>query len=161
MRECARRVARLVVVGSAAALVAACTSGPPTTGELKTLDAVCDRSLEGKRVAVEGYLLLPDRFLEARGGSPSAPLIIRGSSQPGGTEIFVWMPYGDGPNSMGTVGSRYTQEDLKLRTTDGKLVGYRDKLRISGTLVFPGQNPVTTTNATIACGLNTPLLESI
>jgi hypothetical protein len=148
--------ARLVWVLLLGALVAGC-GGPPTPGELKTLDTVCDRAKDGKRVAVEGYLALPDSFKDDK---VSAPLLIRAAPQPGGAEIFVWVPYGDGPNTLDKVPDKYSQTDLKVRTKDRAPVGYQDKVRVSGTLVFPAVNPVAATNASVKCGFNTPLVES-
>ena len=153
MKYVRTRVA-LSVVG--AALVAGCSGGPPAPGELKTLDTVCDRANDGKRVAVEGHLSLPESFSERR-GSESAPLVIRAAPQPGGPLIFVWMPYGEGPNSMDRVAAQYRHEDLKVRTNDGATVSVQDKVRISGTVVFPSQSPMPGAR----CGFNTPLVEKL
>jgi hypothetical protein len=46
-------------------LLTGCASEPPTAGELTAFDAVCDHANDGKRVTVEGYLILPDEFTES------------------------------------------------------------------------------------------------
>lgn len=153
MRQLGSRVSGVIITGS---LVAGCgMGGPPTPGELKTLASVCDKANDGKRLAVEGYLALLESFSE-RSSSESAPLLIRATQQPGPNDIFVWMPYGTGPNSMDKLPARYSSDDLKVRTKDGVVVGSRDKVRISGTVTFPSQSPVPAAK----CGFNTPLVES-
>jgi hypothetical protein len=154
--------ARLALTIVAAGLLAGC-GGPPTPGEPKTLANVCDRANDGKRVAVEGYLSLPSSFSESS-GSASAPVIIRGDVQPAGDLIFVWVAYGSEANAMDKVGARYSQDDLKVRTKDGAIVGYQDKVRVSGTVTFPSRRPYSLDTPGVRlldCGLNTPLIERV
>jgi hypothetical protein len=140
----------------AAALMVGCGGeGPPTPGELKTLATVCDKANDGKRMAVEGHLSLLDSFSE-RSSSQSAPLLIRATPQDTADQIFVWMPYGTGPNSMDKLPAQYSAADLKVRTKDGATVGAQNRVRISGTVVFPSQSPVPAAK----CGFNAPLVES-
>jgi hypothetical protein len=46
----------------AAAALVACSAGPPTVGESRDFGSVCDKANDGHRVAVEGYLRLPDQI---------------------------------------------------------------------------------------------------
>jgi hypothetical protein len=59
-------IRKLLIAGLAlSAALAGCASEPPTAGELLAFEAVCDKANDGKRVAVEGYLLLPDEFTDS------------------------------------------------------------------------------------------------
>jgi hypothetical protein len=42
--------------------LAACGEAAPTVGEAKEFTTACDKANDGKRVAVEGYLRLPQSF---------------------------------------------------------------------------------------------------
>ena len=152
----------IVAVLLAAAFVTGCDE-KPTAGAPKTLADVCDRANDGKRVALEGYLSLPSSFTEGA-SSESAPVVIRGDLPEAGDVTFVWVPYGSGPNSMEKVPDTYSQKDLKVYVTDGGAVGYKDHVRVSGTVAFPSRRPyeVSTQNGRLLdCGLNNPLIERV
>jgi len=160
-RDAAPRLPMAVALLSMA-LIAACDE-KPTVGAPVTLTNVCDRSNDGKRVAVEGYLSLPSSFTEGL-TSESAPVVIRGGIPESGDVTFVWIGYGSGPNSMEKVPDTYSQRDLKVYTMDGAAVGYRDKVRVSGTVAFPSRRPYevdTSDGRLLDCGLNTPLIERV
>jgi len=152
----------LVVALFGSVLMTACDE-TPTVGAAKTLATICDRANDGKRVAVEGYLSLPESFSEGV-TSASAPVVIRGGIPESGDVTFVWIGYGSGPNSMEKVPDTYSQRDLKVYAADGSAVGFRDKVRVSGTVAFPSRRPydVTTQDGRLLdCGLNTPLIERV
>ena len=146
----------------AAVLLAGC-SGPPTVGAPMTLANVCERANDGKRVALEGYLSLPNSFTESS-GSLSAPVVIRGDLPLAGDVTFVWVAYGSVPNSMQKVGTKYGQEDLRVLAMDGGVVGYKDRVRVSGQVGFPSRRPYEVNSPggrLLDCGLNNPLIERL
>lgn len=150
-----------VALGSAF-LLSGCDEAP-TAGAPKTLANVCDRANDGKRVALDGYLSLPSSFTEGM-SSESAPIVIRGDVPESGDVTFAWVPYGSGPNSMDKVPDTYSQKDLKVYTKDGAAIGYRDHVRISGTVAFPSRRPYEVSSPggrLLDCGLNNPLIEKL
>ena len=95
---------RLLCAGLAAGLLAAC-QGPPTVGQPSTFENVCDKSADGKRVAIEGYLRLPETITvitNRRGGSSSEIVVVRlfQNGQYSGTPIGVNFDFGKDPNQM-------------------------------------------------------------
>jgi hypothetical protein len=146
----------------AVAFLAGCDEAP-TVGAPKTLSNVCERANDGKRVALEGYLALPSSFTEGI-SSESAPVVIRGGVPQSGDVTYVWIPYGSGPNSMQKVGDTYSQQDLKVFTKDGGAVGFRDQVRVSGTVAFPSRRPYEVNSPDgrlLDCGMNNPLIERL
>jgi hypothetical protein len=120
-----------------------------TVGEVKESGAVCDKANDGKRVAVEGYLRFPSSF---KGGG-SVVLRLYPSADPGGKPIGVQMPIGGQPNQMEMPPKKYSDRDLKVRLTDGQVVGADTKVRGSGTVYFP------TVDQDFTCALSEPLVE--
>src|SRR5262249_49190221 len=59
---------KLAAVILACLALGACSYGPPTPGELKDFDAVCDKANSGKRIAVVGYLRFPDKITGNQSG---------------------------------------------------------------------------------------------
>ena len=53
---------RIIDLSLAAVALMACSEGPPTAGEPREFATVCDKANDGHRVAVEGYLRLPDQI---------------------------------------------------------------------------------------------------
>ena len=49
----------------AVALLAGCGAEPPTAGQATPFAAVCARENDGRRVAVDGYLIFPDSFTDS------------------------------------------------------------------------------------------------
>ncbi|MBV9328780.1 MAG: hypothetical protein JO352_34145 [Chloroflexi bacterium] len=47
----------------------ACSEGPPTAGQPVDFSSVCDKANDGHRVAVDGYLRLPDQIEVFRSSS--------------------------------------------------------------------------------------------
>jgi hypothetical protein len=65
---------------------------------------------------------------------------------------------------MQKVGDTYSQQDLKVFTTDGAAVGFRDRVRISGTVAFPSRRPYEVDSPggrLLDCGMNNPLIERL
>jgi uncharacterized Zn finger protein len=119
------------------AILAACSSEPPTPGTLTTLDAACDKANEGKRIAVEGYLKLPDSFK----GDSSVLMRIKGTLNDNfpakiATSISSAKD-GKAPNTMNILPKSYSEDDLVVRASDGSVLKYDSKVRVSGKMYFP------------------------
>ncbi len=158
-------------------LLAGCNtkSEPPTVGQKVSFDRICDRSNDNKRIAVEGFLTLPEKVSSK--DKISVLLEIRSAkdvNKPG--RVGIWTPYGKlanqiapidtalrAPNStekaklkdLGKSKLSYTHADLKVTTSDGKSIGYLDRVRVSGKVGFPSKVSVS------PCVLNNPLIEKI
>ena len=157
---------RLACIGlSAAALVlAACSEGPPSVGQPRTFDAVCDKGNDGKRVAVEGYLRLPETITvekNRRTGSTTEIVVVRlfQSGAYAGTPIGVNFDFGTSPNNMDELPQpAYSDSDLKVHLTDGGTATYGQRVKISGTVYFPNQ-VLKSDSVDFDCGLDNPLVE--
>lgn len=130
-------------------LLVGCASEPPTAGESTAFDSVCDRANDGKRVAVEGYLILPDEFTE----SSSVVLRLYQELDADAARIGVTVQFGTEANQLEEVPTSYTDDDLKVHTADGQVIGYDTLVRVSGKVYFP------IVEQEFACGLENPLIE--
>lgn len=135
--------------------IACGSTAPPTRGELQPLETACDRANEGKRIAVEGYLTLPDQI------SGDFSVVLRIHSTPERTARATVSttvrvdPDRKAPNTIDNLGTRYSDADLTIRTADGQTLGYQDNVRVSGTVYFPSS----TAAVEFTCGLDNPLIE--
>ena len=158
------------------ALTGCFKSEPPTVGQEMPFNSVCDKSNDGKRIAFEGFLTLPDHISSK--DKVSLLLEVRPSKDlKSPMRIGVWTSYGkevnqltfvetsfrsNKPNEPGKISVNsssklsYTHQDLKVKTNEGKVVSYLDKVRVSGKVVFPSNPPIIS-----KCLLNNPLIESI
>jgi hypothetical protein len=153
-----------------------CSDKPetPTVGQQASFDRVCDKSNDGKRIAVEGFLKLPEKISSKE--KISLLLEIRPAKEMSPKKLGVWTRYGDKVNQLSFVQSSlgfgkpdkngklsynssrvntYTHQDLKVNTNDGKTVSYLDRVRVSGKVGFPSKS------SGYICVLNNPLFESI
>ncbi len=152
-------IRKLIILISLALLLNACGgSEPPTKGELKTLETACDKANDGKRIAVEGYLMLPEEFT----GDLSVMLRINSKPERGeqaivATGINIDKEGKKAPNTIDYLSSSYSDDDLKFRTADGQTLGYQDKVRVSGTMYIPSS----VATVEFKCGLSNPLIEKI
>ena len=123
---------------------------PPTAGEMKDFASVCDKANDGKRVAVIGFLRFPERFT----GTDSVVLRLYGGGDYTGAPIGVQTRMGSQANQVELAPKEYTDKDLKVHTSDGQVVGYGSKVKVSGKVYYPlvGQD--------FKCGLENPLIES-
>jgi hypothetical protein len=150
-------------------------SEPPTVGKKVSFDRTCDRSNDGKRIAVEGFLTLPETISSQ--DTISVLLEIRSVKDLNKTSrVGVWTIYGTAANQVAPVKtarrlpgstetakiqdwekakSSYTHADLKAIANDGKSIGYLDRVRVSGKVGFPSNVSVS------PCVLNNPLIEKI
>jgi hypothetical protein len=146
----------------AAVALVACSAGPPTQGEPRDFSSVCDPANDGHRVAVDGYLRLPDQiqvFKSSSGSVEEKIVVVRlfQSNAFEGTPIGVNIDFGSGPNTMADIPGEYifTDDDLQVHRADGQTASYGDRVKISGTVYFP----TTLADVEFNCGLSNPLIE--
>ena len=135
---------------ASAACGASAPPEPPTAGEAKEFPSVCDKSNEGKRVAVVGYPRFPEKFT----GAQSVVLRLYEGADYAGAPVGVQTPIGKQANQAELAPKQYTDKDLKVHTADGQVASYGTKVRVSGKVYFPlvGQD--------FKCSLENPLIES-
>ena len=143
---------KLIAISLLAFTIAACGSSekkPPTVGDAKAFDTVCDKANEGKRIAVEGYLRLPAEVNRKIG----PVLRLYPTSEFSGRPIGVSTEIGGKPNQIGFIPNEYTDKDLKVNIADGQVVGSGTKVKVSGDVYYPlvGQE--------FPCSLSNPLVE--
>jgi len=155
---------RIFWLAAATLIVAACSSGPPTPGDPRAFEAVCDKSDDGKRIAVEGYLRLPETIeviTNRRGGDSTQLLVVRlfQSQTFNGTPIGVNFDFGSSANTIDQLPTpQYTDKDLKVHLADGGTASYGQRVRISGAVYFP-VTALTNADVDFTCGLDNPLVE--
>jgi hypothetical protein len=156
------RTFTLLGLSLAAVALVACSEGPPTPGEPRDFSSVCDKANDGHRVAVEGYLRLPDQIqvYKSSSGSVDEKIVVVRLFESGkfqGTPIGVNIDFGTGPNTMADIPGEYifTDDDLQVHRADGQTAGYGDKVKISGTVYFP----TSVADVEFTCGLSNPLIE--
>lgn len=122
---------------------------PPTVGESKDFASVCDKTNDGKRVAVVGYLRFPEEVNRKIG------LVLRlyKTNDFSGSPIGVSSDIGSQPNQVEFMPKEYTDKDLKVHLANGQVAGFGTKVKVSGDVYFPlvGQ--------TFVCALSNPLVE--
>ena len=131
-------------------LLTACgEQGPPTAGEAREFDVVCDKANEGKRVAVDGYLRFPSSFTD----STSVVLRLYKAADFKSEPVGVQTTMGNQANQVEKPPLKFTSNDLKVHTADGQLARHGTKVRVSGKVYFPlvGQE--------FKCALENPLVE--
>ena len=141
-----------VAVSVMALLLVACGSTekkPPTVGEMKDFDTVCDKANDGKRVAVVGYLRFPEEVNRKVG------LVLRlyKTNDYGGKPVGVSSDIGNKPNQVEFMPKEYTDKDLKVHLMNGQVAGFGTKVKVSGDLYFPLVGQV------FQCSLSNPLVE--
>ncbi|MGH9901837.1 MAG: hypothetical protein ACRD68_08515 [Pyrinomonadaceae bacterium] len=144
--------ARIRIALSLSILALAACGGetkPPTVGETKDFATVCDKANEGKRIAVVGYLRLPEEV------KPKIGPVLRmyPTADFSGKPVGVSTTIGSQPNQVGLIPQRYTDKDLKVNMANGQVAGSGTKVKVSGDLYFPlvGQE--------FQCALSNPLVE--
>jgi hypothetical protein len=141
---------RLVVFILVVFTFAACgEKKAPTVGEAKAFETVCDKANDGKRIAVEGYLRLPEEVNRKTGP------VLRLYSTPdaSGKPIGVSTEIGSQPNQIGFIPKEYTDKDLKVNLANGQVAGFGTKIKVSGDVYYPLVGQV------FQCALSNPLIE--
>ena len=130
----------------------ACESGPPTRGVPVAFNSVCNKDNEGKRVMVEGYVNFPHSFKE---DEVSIMLRMRPALGLDETPLGVSAKLGNEVNNIELPPTRFNDSDLKLHLAGGKVAGYADKLKVSGTMYYPSS----IAHVEFKCGLSNTLYE--
>jgi len=130
----------------------ACESGPPTRGVPVALNSVCNKENEGKRVMVEGYVNFPHSFKE---DEVSIMLRMRPGIGLEETPLGVSAKLGNEANNIELPPTHFSNTDLKLHLADGKVAGFADKLKVSGTMYYPSS----IAHVEFKCGLSNTLYE--
>jgi hypothetical protein len=109
-----------IISGLIALSLAACSEEAPTVGEVKEFAAVCQEANKGKRIAVDGYLRLPDSF----SGDSSVVLRLYETAEFAGETIGVQTKIGPEANQMENVPTTYSDEDLRFIWPMGRWQGW-------------------------------------
>lgn len=144
-----RHIVFILLVVAALALVACGEQAPPTVGEVTAFDSVCTEANDGERVAVEGYLRLPDSF----SGDQSVILWLYETADFSGPYIGASTRIGEEANQMEMVPLEYSDEDLEVRLASGEVTEFGTKLKVSGSVYFP------LVDQEFDCGLQNLLIE--
>lgn len=144
-----RSLIALCLIALASASCGSSEQKPPTVGETVNFAAACDKANEGKRIAIDGFLRLPEELNRKSGPVLRLYPTTAFSDKP----IGVSTTTGDQPNQVAYLPKEYTDKDLKIKTSDGQVVPVGAKVRISGDMYFPvvGQD--------FQCALSNPLVE--
>ncbi len=129
--------------------LAGCGEAAPTVGEAKEFAAACEKTNDGQRVAVDGYLRLPDSFT----GDESVVLRLYETDDFAGTPIGVQIKFGTQANQVELVPDEYRDSDLKVHLADGQVAEFGTRVKVSGKVYFP------LVDQDFECGLENPLVE--
>jgi hypothetical protein len=135
-----------------AALLGACGEAPKGPGVPTTFDAVCDKANDGKRLSLEGYVDFPASF---KSKETSIMMRLRPALDQRNKVVGVGVPLGNGPNQVEMPPKRFTSADMKVHTQDGKVLGFRDKVKVSGTMYTPSS----LADVEFKCGLSNVMVE--
>jgi hypothetical protein len=130
-------------------LLTGCGNEPPTVGVATPFSRVCTRDNDGRRLAVDGYLIFPDSFTEAQ----SVILRLHRTYAFDGTPIGVQIPFGTAPNQAKQVADQFSDEDLQIHLANGTIAGFRTKVTVSGKVYFP------LVDQAFPCALENPRVE--
>ncbi len=131
--------------------LSACSEEAPTVGEAKAFATVCEKANDGQRIAVDGYLRLPNSF----SGDRSVILRLYETAEFTSETIGVQTRIGTETNQMEDVPQTYSDDDLQVYLADGQVAGIGTKVKVSGKVYFPIVEQV------FACGLENPLIEQV
>jgi hypothetical protein len=127
---------QLVTLLAILLLIAGCDSGPPTAGTVVTFATVCDKANEDKRVALEGYLDFPPQFK-----AKDLTIMMRLRPTPFSAKddriVGASVRLGAGPNHVALPPRKYTANDLRVTTNDGKTMSAADRVKVSGRMYYP------------------------
>jgi predicted small secreted protein len=139
----------LMVFCLVALLLAACGKTAATVGEDASFATACDKTNDGKRIALTGYLRFPDSFT----GDQSVVLRMYEADDFNGKPIGVQIEFGKEANQAEPIADQYKDEDLQVHLTNGQTAPFGTKVKVSGKVYFPivGQE--------FDCALDNPLVE--
>jgi len=102
-------------------------------------------------VAVEGYLSFPSQFKEH---DISIMMRLRPEPEPAAQNVIgVSAKLGSQVEEPPVT---FSQKDMKVHTADGKITGYQNKVRVSGSMYFPSS----IAHVEFKCGLENTLIEA-
>lgn len=139
----------LSTLGAAILLLSSCGNETPTAGTPTAFAAVCDRANDGKRVAVDGYLIFPSSVSD----STSVMMLMHEGDAFEGAPIGVQIPFGTAANQVENVADQFSDDDMQLHLADGSVVGFLTPVTVSGKVYFP------TVDQEFACALENPYFE--
>lgn len=130
-------------------LLAACSSKAPAVGETKDFASACDKANDGKRIAVDGYLLFPETFT----GDTNVVLRLFSSTDFNGSPVGVQIDFGTKANQVEPVKGEFIDSDLKVHLSNGQVIPFGTRVKVSGNVYFP------VVSQEFACSLENPLVE--
>lgn len=139
-----------IAISLIAFMLTACSQpSAPTVGEDKDFASACDKANDGKRIALTGYLRLPDSFT----GDQSVVLRLYEANDFSGKPIGVQTEFGAQANQAEPITTQYTDSDLKVHLANGQLAQFGMKVKVSGKVYFP------VVAQEFDCSLENPLVE--
>jgi hypothetical protein len=138
-----------ILIAFSLLVLSACSQGAPVAGEEVSFAAACDRANDGQRIAVRGYLRLPETFT----GDLSVVLRLYETDAYDGEPVGVQIRFGKEPNQIEQVPASYADEDLQVYLADGTVAGFGAPVKVSGKVYFPA------VEQDFVCGLENPYLE--
>jgi hypothetical protein len=99
-------------------------------------DAACDRALDGKTIAVEGYLK-PGAlvFTYKRGGRTYYTFFLKRAPLDSEGMLTVRIFAGSGPNEVDPLGEDFDESKIRFRSAEGGTLGFADRVRVTGDLI--------------------------
>ncbi len=113
--------------------IPACVPSAAGPGIFQLFANACEKSNEGQRIALDGYLRLPDTVDNSR----SVQLGLYPDLTFSGRPVGVLMLFGNGPNEAQKIPPAYHDDDLKVRLADGRVVPFGTRVRVSGRMYYP------------------------
>ena len=139
-----------IAISLIAFMLTACSKpSAPTVGEDKDFATACDKANNGKRIALVGYLRLPDSFT----GDQSVVLRMYETNDFSGKPIGVQTEFGSQANQAQPITDQYSDSDLKVNMANGQVVQFGTRVKVSGKVYFP------TVAQEFDCSLENPLVE--
>jgi len=143
------RMLSLLLLLAFSLLLVACSQESPTAAVEQPFANICSDANKGERVAVQGFLRLPDSF----SGDLSIVLRLYETDTFSGIPIGAQIRLGSEPNQVENVPTSYTDDDLQVHLANGQAVGYGTKVKLSGKVYFPS------VDQDFVCGLENVLVE--
>jgi hypothetical protein len=138
------------LLGLAILVFIGCSPSAPTAATDVAFARACDEANDGERVAVQGYLRLPDSF----SGERSVVLRLYETEAFAGSPVGVQVQFGSEPNQVDMVPTSYSDEDLSVHLSGGGTAGHGTPVRVSGKVYQP------LVDQDFACALENVLVEA-